>query len=400
MKRLTVFLAIVALLTSGVVASVVTAQSESTDDPVIDIPDENLRAVLNTQLGQDDDAAITESQAAAFTGLLFVNTTFEITDFTGLEFFTGAVGLAIRMDEYPSETLDLSAMTGLTTLTLRGGGITSLDISGLDKLAMIDALGMGISEIAWPEDSTALRWIKMNGNDLPNIPVHSNLHVLRIAESSRITSLDMSDIPDLGDLDISDTGITSIDLSPATGLLSANIKNLSLSSHGLSEDHADKLRELHVSDNSFAITTIPSSVLSELFRLSAENMSVESFDVADTPLLNYLWLADNDLSGEFSVCGGWLSTLDISDNELTSFVSTYDIPEGEPGRRRCGNLEWLDISGNQMTDADISWQADIDKFYATGNCFADGGGIKFPPERHQWEPTVNEHEVLSCVDAP
>ena len=386
-----------------------TETESSTEESVVDIPDANLKAVLNLQLDQPKDADITVAQAAAYTGQIYVNTTRTITDLTGLEAFTSAVGLAIRLEEYPSDSLDLTDMVGLTMLNLSGAGtLKSLDISTLTNLTYIYAVNMGLETISWP-DPSIVDWFELGGNKLTATPppsTNTGYRVLKIQGNSGITSVDFSDSNRLLHIDLSNTGITSVDVSASNIIQSVLVANLGISSIGLTEE-AHNLYFTNFSGNT-GLASFPGFSAEQKARLHTvkqKGNGLTSFDIAEFNNVSILDLRDNSLSGTFDICAkgksGGPRFLYLADNEYTVLNSTMlDEPDqfGYQPTVTCGHLEEVDLDDNKFTDIDMSKQTRLRELTANGNCLADGGGLVLPPWEW-WENEVKEsieYETLTC----
>ena len=112
---------------------------------VVDIPDPNLRAVIENALGKVSGATITTADMATLTRLDANEA--GISDLTGLEHATNLRDLHL----WSNSVSDLSSLAGLTKLTgLYLGGSSASDLSPLAGL-------------------TSLRWMRLAGNNISDL---------------------------------------------------------------------------------------------------------------------------------------------------------------------------------------------------------------------------------------
>ena len=112
----------------------VLGQSAAAED--VEIPDENLRAVIEQALGKDSGEAITDDEMATLTYLSAPYR--DIADLTGLEFATNITRLYL----WQNQIADLSPLSGLTPLAelyLFGNRVE--DLTPLAGLTALTATG-------------------------------------------------------------------------------------------------------------------------------------------------------------------------------------------------------------------------------------------------------------------
>ena len=146
---------------------------------VVDIPDANLRAAIETALGKASDATITMSDMVNLTDLQARNAS--IQDLTGLEHATNLASLNLGAEYVEAEdrsinsnlVSDLSPLTGLTQLTqLYLGGNNISDISALAGLTNLTQLGLGgnsIADILPLAELTNLTWLGLWDNRISDL---------------------------------------------------------------------------------------------------------------------------------------------------------------------------------------------------------------------------------------
>ena len=173
---------------------------------VVDIPDPNLRAAIETALGKASGDPITADEMAALTRLEAPNA--NISDLTGLE-----------------------AATNLTTLNLGDthvegeGWINSNSIKDLSPLAKLTDLTWlnlsqnNISDLSPLAELTNLTWLDIGGNNLSNIsPVAglTNLTALWLWRNNIVDISPVADLIHLTELNLHNNNLSNI--SAVSGL--------------------------------------------------------------------------------------------------------------------------------------------------------------------------------------
>ena len=144
---------------------------------VVDIPDSNLRAAVETALGKAPGATITVADMATLTRLEARNA--NITDLTGLEFATNLTSLDLGPEKVANEwrnsnaVKDLSPLAGLTQLTLLhlpGNSISDISaVAGLTNLTWLNLWGNSISDISPVVGLTKLTDLYLGDNNILDI---------------------------------------------------------------------------------------------------------------------------------------------------------------------------------------------------------------------------------------
>ena len=156
---------------------------------VVDIPDPNLRAVIENALGEVSSATITTADMATLTRLDANEA--GISDLTGLEHATNLRDLHL----WSNSVSDLSSLAGLTKLTglylggssasdlsplvgltnleslfLDANGISNLSaLAGLTKLTRLALSNNSVSDLSPLAGLTSLRWMRLAGNNISDL---------------------------------------------------------------------------------------------------------------------------------------------------------------------------------------------------------------------------------------
>ncbi len=254
---------------------------------VVDIPDPNLRALLEEELGKAPGATITVPEIATLTHIFTFDS--QIRDLTGLEFATNLDRLWLS-DSAISDVTPLAPLTNLTDLNLGSNVIT--DISPLAGLTNLTNLWLGSNPIS---DISAL-----------------------------------ADLRNLTDLYLLDTAIT--DISVLAGL--TNLRNLTLGFNSITDISAlgglTKLENLYLGYN--AITDIsPLAILTNLTDLNLVSNAISDISpLAGLTNLKELWLENNAISDLSPLVGniglGRGDQLVVDGNPLSDISINTHIP--------------------------------------------------------------------------
>ena len=372
---------------------------------IVEIPDSNLRTVIEAELGKAAGAPITVNEMAILTELEAPNT--NIRDLTGLEFATNLRELNLGQENVSgtevnsnavSDLSPLARLTKLITLNLSDNSISDLspltgltqlttsldlndnlisDLSPLAGLVNLTHLELGnnlISDLSPLADLTKLSRLWLYRNSISDLSPLADLITLRtlhlqvnsvsdlshLARLTRLTELDLycnpvSDISPLAGLTnlrgliLNDNSIS--DISPLAGLtnltswlyLSGNsISNLSPLAGLINLENLD-LRSNLIADLS------PLAGLTNL-----KNLDLRSNLIADlSPLVGLTSLTSLDLGKNFisnlSPLAGLanLTKLDLEHNlisDLSPLVANTDLDNGDS----------ITITGNPLNDTSIN----------------------------------------------
>ena len=337
----------------------------------VDIPDPNLRAAIEAELGKAPGDTITMADIANLTRLsaLFAN----ISDLTGLEAATNLTFLGL----YDNSIADISPLAGLTNLTELLLGFNSIaDISPLKGLTNLTELFLdynSISDISPLAGLTNLIILTLGGNSIFDISPLAGLNNL-----TRL-SLDYNSISDISALSglinliwLSLLGNSISDLSPLvanTGLgqgdailVNGNpLNNASINTHipalqrrGVRVDFDDlDLTPVDIPDTNLraaiekalgkasgaTITTEDIAYLTRLSALSANISDLTGLEAATN--LTELFLANNSISDISPLAGlNNLTLLSLDYNPISDISALSGLI----------NLIWLNLLGNSISD--------------------------------------------------
>ena len=211
--------------------------------PAVDIPDSNLRAVIETTLGKASGAPIAASDMTTLTRLVAENA--NISDLTGLEHATNLTDLFLGDTHVEGEgwinsnsIKDLSPLAGLTNLTrlnLSQNNITDLSpLSEMATLTDLVAKNANISDLTGLEFATNLTFLWLENNNITDISSVTGLTKLTRLDFGNNFIADISPVAGLDNLTslwLWDNSIS--DISSVTGL--TNLTKLGLWGNSISD---------------------------------------------------------------------------------------------------------------------------------------------------------------------
>ncbi len=309
------------------------------------LPDANLRTVIEAALGKTSGATITVSDMAGLPRLEASNA--NISDLTGLEH---AINLG-TLDLTANSISDISAVAGLTNLTSLDldqnlisdisalAGLTNLrllnlswnaisDISalaGLTNLTSLDLSGNAISDISALVGLINLTWLNFNRNNI--------LDVSALAGLTKLTRLylDRNSISDLSAL------VANADLGSGD---TVNVKGNPLSAVSI-ETHIPALQGRGVTVEFDTVVDIPDSNLRNAIAAALSKAAGDTITTSDMATLTHLRVISSkisDLTGLEHAIN--LGSLNIVDNSISDISAVAGLI----------NLRTLDLTANSISD--------------------------------------------------
>lgn len=171
--------------------NVIANASVTASQDTVAIPDDALRAYLNSRLGQASDAAITEAQMDSFTTISLQSST--TMDLTGLEYAHNLTRLTCSSPQITNLDI-LTKLTKLDFLSISGRQITSDMMPDLSPLTNLTSLDLSRSN---------------HSNEiLPKINNLKNLETINLSYNTMITDfMPLQVLPKLSDLNIQFCGV-------------------------------------------------------------------------------------------------------------------------------------------------------------------------------------------------
>ena len=411
------------------------------------IPDSNFEAYLFSEKYDDieNDGQVPTELIEGITELDIRNNS--IANLTGIEGFT-ALQTLYAMDNTIA-TIDLSFNTKLRRVELNGNPLTAIDLSKNTSLVNVVLSNTEISSVDLSLN-TNLRSLEMNessirtldfsnNSKLENIELQNNTDLEKITlgaistliwinvSNNKLTSLDVSKLPDLRRLFINNNNLTALNLKNGnnhnmsvntTGnpdldcivVDSATADNMSwqLDNHtsfsetycrytAIPDANFEAALELRDYDNISGDGQVPTALIENLTYLSLINTGISdvtgiedfkaletlrlgsnnltSIDLTQNINLKVLYLFDNNLSVIDLSKNTHLEDLNLAKNELTAVDLSKNIALKEIDVSRNNfsaidlhlltALEDIDVSHNELTNLDVSANIVLDNLDAS-----------------------------------
>ena len=326
---------------------------------VVDIPDPNLRAAIESDLRKPAGATITVNDMAILGGGShgqFYAAGRNISNLTGLQFATNLKDLDLSNNSI-SDVWALAGLSNLWRLSLSNNSISDISaLTGLSNLNRLDLSNNNISDI-----SVLTGLARLNDLDLSN---NNILGLAGLTLSSTWTfSLDLSNnnISGLAGLTLSSTGPLSLDLSNNNISALAGVSlspgyglavSLDLSNNSISDISAlaglTSLGNLNLSNNSISdILTLAELTSLSTLDLSNNNISDISALARLTSLRN-LNLSNNSISDISALAGlTSLGNLSLDNNVISDLFPLL-------ANTRLGHGTSVSVSGNPLGNVSIN----------------------------------------------
>ena len=197
----------------------------------INIPDNNLRAKIETALGKTSGGPISLAEMATLTSLTAQDAS--ISNLTGLETATNLTTLKIG-DNAVSDISALAGLTNLTELQLWDNQISNISIlASLTSLTKLYIWGNAISDISALAGLTNLTQLKLSENTISNISILSrltNLTELSLTKNAISDISALAGLTNLTELRIGNNTIANISaVAKLTNLVWLDAPNNSIS---------------------------------------------------------------------------------------------------------------------------------------------------------------------------
>lgn len=180
--------------TFGYDANVTFSENCAAPPCIVTIPDANFKNYLlgNSSINTNGDSDIQCSEAQAYTGFIICEA-LNITDLSGIEFFTGITALNCNNNQLTS--LDLSSNTALTQLYCGYNQLTSLNISGNTNLIGLFCNNNSLASLD-VSNNTAIEDFHCYNNPLTALNLNNNTALkVMVCCNTKLTNLNLSNNP-------------------------------------------------------------------------------------------------------------------------------------------------------------------------------------------------------------
>ena len=318
-------------------------------DNSVDIPDPNLRAEIERELGRTSIAPITAADMESLTMLDADRA--DISDLTGLEAAINLTQLNLSVNNL-SDISSLSGLSNLTYLRLDDNSISDISsLSGLTNLTRLELGKNNLSDISAVSGLTNLAWLELWNNSISDISVVSGLTKLTLLHLGKNNISDLSPLVSNAGLERGDT--VDVDENPLNAVsLNTHIPTL-------------KSRGVEVRFDTVAVqpVDIPDPNLRAAIEAELGKPAGNTITVADMERLTTLDAGRADISdltgleAAINLTAPNLSINTLSDisalSKLTNLthLSLMDNTLSDiSALSGLTNLTWLDLSINTLSD--------------------------------------------------
>jgi hypothetical protein len=260
---------------------------------IINFPDTKLEAAIRLQINKPS-GSIYNTDVNTLSGLTL--SLLDISDITGLEYFSALTKTAINYNSRLFDVTPLANLTNLKDLNLGVNRVSNLTpLRNLTNLTQLNIIINGISDISALSNLTNLTILMAQGNDIVDITPLANLTKmtnLTLWENDIVNISALANLTNLTNLDLSDNKI--FDISPLAN--HNKLADLNLCSNPINNITAlgtlTNLKRLVLNVGTLQDIT-PLASCANLEYLNLDNNSISDI----TPLLNLTHLKDISLLG-------------------------------------------------------------------------------------------------------
>ena len=337
----------------------------------VNIPDPNLRAAIEAELGKAPGDTITTDDMANLTGLSALSA--NISDLTGLEAATNLTELFLA-DNSISDISPLKGLTNLTELYLADSSISDISpLAGLNNLIILTLWGnsiFDISPLAGLNNLTELLLANNSISDISPLAGLNNLTELFLANNSISDISPLAGLNNLTRLSLDYNPIS--DISALSGLI--NLIWLSLPGNSIS-DLSPLVANTGLGSGDVIIVNgnplNPVSINTHILALKRREVTVhfdKHFDKpVDIPDSNLRTAIEKDLG---KASGATITTEDMAN--LTGLRARFANISDLTGLEHATNLTWLILSDNSISDiSPLAGLNNLTKLYLSDNSISD-----------------------------
>ena len=391
---------------------------------IVDIPDANLRAVIETALRKARGAPITRAEMATLTNLEARNS--DISDLTGLEFATGLTSLYLGAESVSygdgwinsNEISNLSALSGMTNLT-RLSLIKSQisDVSALSNLTRLEILDLRtniISDISALSGMTNLTGLWLDNNVISDVSALSGMTRLEtlvlgdniISDISALSGMTRLEWLDLSDNTISEvsalSGMTRLETLVLRTNIISDISALSYDQPDMAELFNNLISDVSVLTNLTNLTRLHLSDNINLrcictIWLNPSDMA-ESFQQHHRRCICTIWHDQPDMAESFQqhhrrcICtirNDQPESLDLSNNIIADVSALSGMT----------HLTWLSLFNNLISEVSaLAGMTSLTNLYLRGNTISSISplsGLTRLEKLVLWENAISDVSALS-----
>lgn len=318
-------------------SQVYTSNEKST---IINIPDLNLKKVINTKLGKSKNASITKSELESIENIWSPEQ--NITNLEGLQY-----------------------CINLKSISMRYNNISNLaPLSGLSKLEHIDISHNKITSTASLKNLKSLKSLYLEFNNINDIKSLGNIPSLEVLvmNDNKITNINaLSKLTNLYNLDLGRNSIT--DISALSKL--SNLTFLSLNSNNIQNVKLDGLKNLEIlrlEKNkivNLSLKNMPKLGESYSHLDLSGNKNIKNVEIINLPKASYINLSGNKINTITLKNLNNLSILDLSYNDISS-LSGIDLSKSNLMYEiKIDNNKIINLKGIKFTNSKRLYHLDL-----------------------------------------
>lgn len=232
------------------------------------------------------------------------------------------------------EDIDITGLSGLISINIYGNKIKTLDLAGLEALEYLYAGENEITEVSNLADCKVIETLNLSGNRLDAIDISVAPSITGLyLYNNNISTLDISNNPNISWMNVNDNHIGALDLSKLTNLRLLYANNNELEELNL--DNSPYCSQLQVANNH--LNSLDVTKQTSMYWLKLDGNNISQLDVTNCAYLSLLECGNNNISSLDISNNTYLRRLAAENNLLTSL----DIA---PNTSLCG----ITLQGNAM----------------------------------------------------
>ncbi|MEO9805526.1 MAG: Ig-like domain-containing protein [Reichenbachiella sp.] len=390
------------VLTGTIIALILLSTSWASAQNV-NIPDANFKSALvaNTAINTNGDEEIQVSEAASYSGTIYVSSR-DITNLTGIEAFVNITGLDCSSNQLTS--LDISTNTALTTLRCFRNQLTSLDASASTNLNILDCYHNQLKSLDIGNNGV-LDYLNCQNNLLTSLDVSANTALTRLyCTTNLLTNLDVSTNTTLSVLGCYENRLTTLDVSMNTGLTYLSCGGNQLTTLNVGNNTA----LIGIECNANQLISLDISANTALVSLSCSKNQLTSLDLQTNTLLEELSSDYNQLTTLDVSSNTALTELNCSFNQLTALdlsknlvLEQLNCSNSEDGRDKKSLDLGDDVAsrqsgtGNRITSLDLRANVALRSLYCSDNQLGHLD-LRNGSNASMWTVSVQNND-LTCI---
>lgn len=299
--------------------------------------------------------------------------------------------------------LDATTHSTLTSLTCNNSHLTTLDVSNMRALTILDCFTDNSLLTSLTADYTGLHALTEISDELHVLSLNGNANLTGIyVNAKNLTSLTAKNNPKLTEVYCSNNALTTLNLSGNSLLTTVGCQGNSLATletnnateiTGLDLTGVTKLKTLNLQNNSFVtlnLSTTESGFLT-LTSLDCRNNSLlTSLNVNDNTALTTLLCSNAGLT-TLEAKNTVFTTLDVSANSLT----TLDLSGNT-------SLVSIDCRDNALTTLDLSTNTALTELECSENALTalnlrNGNNANFAVNHYTYAVNAQDNPALECI---